>query len=58
MDSPEQTLARMIVNRLVREKLLLPADQAKLEKQLATGTVTDDDWKIYIDEAVRREITP
>jgi hypothetical protein len=53
MDDPNDILSEKIIRRLVQEKLLLPRDEPKALKKMAAGTLSGDDWKLFIDNAER-----
>ncbi len=54
MESPSQQLAKKIMSRLVTEKLLLVADEAKLISKLAEGTLTAADWRLGLENAAEK----
>ncbi len=57
VETPSQALARQIVERLVREKLISAEAAEKLQPQLAAGKLRAEDWALPIelrsDEEVR-----
>lgn len=49
MESPNQALAKLIMDRLVKEKLLSDKDGKKLEPLLASGKLKADDWRLALE---------
>jgi len=54
-ETPDQQLARIIGQALVAENLVASDKQEKLIKELATGNVTGEDWRLYIESAITPE---
>jgi len=55
MDTPSGQLASRILKRLIEEKLLRPADEAKLRSKLADGKLKSEDWRLAIELAQAKE---
>jgi hypothetical protein len=55
MDTPSQQLAAKIIERLIAEKLLWPADGKKLSAKLADGKLTPEDWRLPLELAGDQE---
>jgi len=49
VETPSQTLARQIVERLVREKLISAEAARTLQPKLADGTLRAGDWRLPIE---------
>lgn len=49
VETPSQTLARQIVERLVREKLISAEAASMLQPKLANGTLRAEDWRLPIE---------
>ena len=48
-ESPSQILARQIVERLMKERLINHADADKVRQQLAEGKLKAEDWRLLIE---------
>lgn len=57
-ETPAQTLARQIVERLVKEGLITAAAGAKLLPKLAAGKLSAEDWRLPIELGMEREVEP
>jgi hypothetical protein len=55
MDTPAQSLAAKIIERLIAENLLLPDDRRKLLVKLAEGKLRPEDWRLSIELASEKE---
>ncbi len=55
MGTPSEQLAAKIVERLVKEKILLPADGEKIVGKLAEGELRSEDWRLPIEKAIDKE---
>ena len=53
--TPSGKLASRILKRLIKEKLLRPADEAKLFANLAEGKLKAEDWRLAIELALSKE---
>ena len=51
-----EQLARIIIDALIEEGLLLPARRRELAERLAEGRMTQDDWWRWIEEALPGEV--
>ena len=49
MDSPSDRLARRIVEKLAREKILSAAEAKKLLPKLAEGKLRPEDWRLAVE---------
>ena len=49
MDTPSQKLAKKIVDRLVREKLVTQQDADKIFPKLADGKLQAEDWRLPLE---------
>lgn len=49
MDTPSYILSNRIIERLVRDKIILPERSENVRNQLATGRVGAEDWKFEIE---------
>lgn len=58
MDTPSQTLATRITERLVKEGLITPAAGKKLAPQMAEGKLKAEDWRLTIELAEKKEAKP
>lgn len=58
MDTPSQTLAAKIMERLVTEGLVTAAAAKKLQPQLADGKLGAGDWRLPIELAGKKEAKP
>lgn len=54
-ETPSQMLARQIVEQLVKERLISPTSAIKLQKQLADGKLSGEDWRLPIELGSERE---
>jgi hypothetical protein len=55
MNSPSQELAKIIVEKLVKHKLLLSDDSAKMTTGFTTGNLKQEDWRLIIEKAIDAE---
>lgn len=46
---PSQTLARQIVERLVKEGLISSQSSGQTQSKLADGKLTGEDWRLLIE---------
>ena len=58
MNSPSQTLAERIVNRLLQEKLLSESEAKKILPKLADGKVQSEDWHVAIQMGLSSKTKP
>ena len=60
MSTPSGQLAAKIIERLVKEKLILPDDGKKIVDKLAGGKLSTADWRLPIEKAIDKEkkVTP
>jgi hypothetical protein len=49
MESPSETLARRIADKLVREKILSAAEAKKIVLKLAEGKLRAEDWRLAVE---------
>lgn len=49
VETPVQTLARQIVERLVAAQLIRAEDTAALQAKLVDGTVKAEDWRLWVE---------
>ena len=56
MDTPSQTLAQRITERLVREGLLTEQNAKAIQTKLADGTLQEEDWRLPIEVAIKGEV--
>jgi hypothetical protein len=57
-ETPSQQLAARIVERLIAEKLLSPANGQKLLANLADGKLRPEDWRLPLELASDQEAKP
>ena len=55
METPSQTLARKIIQRLVQEKLITEQDGEKLLTLLSSGKLRSQDWRLPIELSEAKE---
>lgn len=55
VETPSQALARQIVERLVKERIISAAAAVKLQQQLADGKLRAEDWRLPIELGPERE---
>ncbi len=55
MGTPSEQLAARIVERLIKEKILLAEDGKKIEGKLAKGELRSEDWRLHIEKALDKE---
>jgi hypothetical protein len=58
MDTPSQRLAARIVERLIAEGLVTPADGKKLQAKLADGKLRPEDGRLPLEIAADKEVKP
>ena len=58
MDTPSQTLAARIIERLVAEKLLTEDAGKKILPKLADGKLRPEDWRLPIELIEKKEVKP
>lgn len=58
MDTPSQTLAAKITERLVREGLVAADAAKKFQPKLAEGKLAEEDWRLEIELAEKKEARP
>ena len=51
MDSASDELAAIIIERLVRERLLTKPDARKILPKLAEGSLTAEDWRAALQRS-------
>lgn len=56
MDTPSMKLAGLILDRLVKEKLIRADDQKKLIAKLAEGKLKTEDWRLPVELAMKEEV--
>ncbi len=52
--TPDDTLAEMIVDRLVEESLIMGSAADDVRRKIATGQASPDDWTYWIETAMER----
>lgn len=57
METPSQTLASKIAQRLSDEQLLSTEVAQKLSSQLASGTLKAEDWRLALEKAISGKAT-
>ncbi len=55
LKTPSELLAEKISNLLVEKGFVLSGDAKKLEKNLATGKLKSEDWRLAIEKAIDKE---
>jgi hypothetical protein len=50
-ETPAEALARVITDRMKKEKLLDPDRAARFSASLASGKLKDSDWRLEIESA-------
>lgn len=53
MSAPSQELAKIIIERLVDEKLMIEEDAKKIEGKLSEGKLKAEDWRMVIEKAIQ-----
>jgi len=53
--SPDEMLAAEIAKALVQAGLVDPSKEPKLRESIVRGTLTREDWRIYIESGMPRE---
>ena len=53
MSVPSQELAKIIIARLVDEKLINDDDAKKIETNLSEGRLKSADWRMVIEKAIQ-----
>jgi hypothetical protein len=56
MNSASEKLASLIVERLIREKLLSRAEARKLLSKLAGGKLHPDDWRAALEISASQKL--
>lgn len=56
MDTPSQTLAAKIMDRLVGEGLVTEEAAKKIQSRVAEGKMTVEDWRLPIELAPKKEL--
>jgi hypothetical protein len=56
MSTPSEQLAINVIERLVKEKLLLQDDGKKMLLKLAEGKLRGEDWQLPIEKAAEKEV--
>lgn len=57
-ETPAQSLARMITERMVKEKLLDPDRADKFSLSLAAGKLKESDWRLEIESTPKATKIP
>ena len=57
LETPAQTLAQRIIERLVEQELISAKDGVKLQPKLAGGKLRAVDWRLAIELAGKKEAT-
>lgn len=52
MATPSEQLAAKIVDRLVREKLLVEADAGKITEKIIQEKMKPEEWRLYIEKGI------
>lgn len=52
MTTPSEQLAAKIVDRLVREKLLVEADAGKITDKIIQEKMKPEEWRLYIEKGI------
>jgi hypothetical protein len=55
MTTPSLELAKRIVDRLMAERLLVPADADTTMAKLAAGKLNAEDWRLAVEKAVEEK---
>lgn len=53
--STDEILAAEITTALVQAGLVDPAKERQLSESIARGTLTSEDWRVYIESGMPRE---
>jgi hypothetical protein len=53
-EDPSTTLAAQIAGKLVDEGLISEGDRERLERSLAKGSATADEWRLLFENALER----
>lgn len=56
MEAPSVQLADKILDRLVKENLLLAEDKTKLRAKLAEGKLKAEDWRLALELAQAKDL--
>lgn len=54
MSTPSHRLAQRIIQRLLADGLLLPADEESTQAKLAAGTLRGEDWRFAIENGIEQ----
>ena len=55
METPSEQLSKIIVKRLVDEKILDDEDGQEIQQKLVSGDVHEEDWQFAIESQLQRE---
>jgi hypothetical protein len=58
MDTPSQALAAKITERLVRESLITSEAGKRLQPKLSEGKLKEEDWRLAVELAQKKEVNP
>lgn len=58
METPSQTLAATIIERLIREGVITAEAAKAIQPKLAEGKLRGEDWRLPIELGVRKEAKP
>ena len=53
--TPSEALAEIVTSRLVEGTLVLEADRVDLQKDMATGKLKAEDWRLFVEKAIDKE---
>ncbi len=51
-ERPDEQLADLIADGLAEAALILPHDIDSVRERIATGTTTQEDWMLWIEQAI------
>ena len=54
MQTPNEVLAEQITEQLIIEKLIPEAKRAEILERLSKGSITTEDWKLYVEMAIEK----
>lgn len=58
MDTPSLALATKITERLVREGLITAEAGKRLQPKLSEGKLKEEDWRLAVELAQKKEVKP
>jgi hypothetical protein len=56
MKAPSETLAHMILEKLVAESFIIQEDVEKLLPKISTGKIKAEDWRLAIEKGSHKRV--